>query len=144
MPASLHPSQILTKCLRSSPSSLHSLSLTPTGVCTAIAAFAVNIGVENISGFKFWAVLTIASQGSYLASFLVYVVINAVLVTSAVALTVYVAPAASGSGIAEVKVGARCTTVPNNMLCRRKLVSRSAIRLTDISVCDSKRHGVRH
>ncbi|MEW5313527.1 MAG: hypothetical protein WDW38_005088 [Sanguina aurantia] len=91
------------------------------GVCTAIAAFAVNIGVENISGFKFWAVLTIASQGSYFASFLIYAVINAVLVTSAVALTVYAAPAASGSGIAEVKAYLNGIDVPGifyfNTLC---------------------------
>lgn len=134
--ASLYPSHILATCPRKSPILfIPSLSLIPTGVCTAIAAFAVNIGVENISGFKFWAVLTIASQGSYFASFLIYAVINAVLVTSAVALTVYAAPAASGSGIAEVKVG---TTVPNNILCRRKLMSRSAMRLTWMSVYDSR------
>jgi H+/Cl- antiporter ClcA len=62
-------------------------------------------GVENIAGFKFWVTLTLLDRRQMLASYLVYVLINCSLIVGSVALTVYVAPAAAGSGIAEVKVG---------------------------------------
>ena len=71
---------------------------------TATAAFAVNVSVENISGFKFWATLSLLGHGHTMLSFLVYVAINTVLVFAAAAVTAYVGPAAAGSGIAEVKV----------------------------------------
>ena len=32
------------------------------GVVTATAAFTVNLGVENIAGFKFWAALTVMER----------------------------------------------------------------------------------
>jgi hypothetical protein len=74
------------------------------GVITAAAAFAVNLGVENISGFKFWATLTLLERGQPVASFLVYALVNCALVGVSVYVTVNYAPAAAGSGIAEVKV----------------------------------------
>jgi H+/Cl- antiporter ClcA len=80
----------------------------PIGLITAAASFAVNYGVENISGFKFKATLTLLNSGHAVASFAVYCAINAALVLAAVALTTQVAPAAAGSGIAEVKVGFGC------------------------------------
>lgn len=74
------------------------------GVVTAFAAFCVNVSVENLSGFKFWATLSLIGRGHILLSFIVYVAINFLLVASAVLVTVRVGPAAAGSGIAEVKV----------------------------------------
>ena len=44
-------------------------------------------------------------KGYGFLAFLVYVLINAALVVFAVLFTLYVGPAAVGSGIAEVKVG---------------------------------------
>ena len=64
----------------------------------------MNFGVENISGFKFWATLSLLERGQLLGSFLVYAIINLVLV-GASAVIISWAPAAAGSGIAEVKVG---------------------------------------
>lgn len=64
----------------------------------------MNFSVENISGYKFWVTLTLLDQGYVLPSFLLYLLINCSLVAAAVAVTVYWAPAAAGSGIAEVKV----------------------------------------
>jgi hypothetical protein len=46
-------------------------------VVTALAAFVVNLSVESISGFKFWAVLSIMEHGDVVASFLAYVAVNA-------------------------------------------------------------------
>ena len=74
----------------------------------AFFAFAVNLSVENIAGFKFWATLTLLARGHPVWSFLTYVGANAALVGAATALTVYYAPAAAGSGIAEVKVCLIC------------------------------------
>ncbi len=74
------------------------------GIITATAAFAVNFGVENLSGFKFAVTLRMVDSDWLFGSWLVYSCINCALVGASTALTVYVAPAAAGSGIAEVKV----------------------------------------
>jgi chloride channel 7 len=71
---------------------------------TAAAAFAVNLGVENIAGFKFWATLTLLQRGHAVAALAAYTLINCCLVGASVTLTLAAAPAAAGSGIAEVKV----------------------------------------
>jgi H+/Cl- antiporter ClcA len=63
--------------------------------------------VENLAGFKFWATLTLLERGLTLPSFLAYVAVNTALVGGSAALTVLLAPAAAGSGIAEVKVWCR-------------------------------------
>ncbi|PNW88649.1 hypothetical protein CHLRE_01g038700v5 [Chlamydomonas reinhardtii] len=83
------------------------------GVVTALAAFAVNLAVENISGFKFWATLTIMERGDVLGSYLAYTAMNAALVGASVAITLYVGPAAAGSGIADVKAYLNGVDVPH-------------------------------
>lgn len=64
--------------------------------------------MENIAGAKFWATLTVLGEGegTLASSFLVYASLNAGLVVAAVLITMYVGPAAAGSGIADVKVRA--------------------------------------
>lgn len=94
---------VLSRGLAASP-------LPTAGVITAACAFAVNLGVENISGFKFWATLTLLERNQAFASYLVYVLINCSLVVASVFITVYYGPAAAGSGIAEVKVGPSLVT----------------------------------
>ncbi|KAF8058892.1 CLC-D [Scenedesmus sp. PABB004] len=88
------------------------------GVLTAVAAFAVNLGVENLAGFKFWATLTLLDRGQALASYAVYAGTNVALVTASVWLTTALAPAAAGSGIAEVKAYLNGIDVPGIFLCR--------------------------
>jgi H+/Cl- antiporter ClcA len=73
-----------------------------------VFAVCLTAGVENIAGFKFWLTLTLLERRQAFASYLVYVLINCSLIVGSVALTVFVAPAAAGSGIAEVKVGGCC------------------------------------
>lgn len=72
-----------------------------------MAAFAVNLGVENISGLKFWVTLTMLERGWTVASLVVYAAMNLVLVLSSIYITITYAPAAAGSGIADVKVSLR-------------------------------------
>mmetsp|Transcript_23545 Transcript_23545/g.51672 ORF Transcript_23545/g.51672 Transcript_23545/m.51672 type:complete len:861 (+) Transcript_23545:337-2919(+) len=82
------------------------------GVTTALAAFTVNLSVENISGFKFWATFAVVEQSGFFASFLVYALINATLVLASVAITMFIGPAAAGSGIADVKAYLNGIDVP--------------------------------
>jgi chloride channel 7 len=99
------------------PASTIALALQHAGVITAAAAFAVNLGVENISGFKFWATLTLLERGQPVASFLVYALVNCTLIGVSVYITVNYAPAAAGSGIAEVKVSGHYLLAQCPFLC---------------------------
>lgn len=72
------------------------------GITTAVIAFCVNVGVENIAGLKFWATLRVMS-GSMFASYLIYTMANCLLVWGSAAVVVYYGPAAAGSGIPDVK-----------------------------------------
>ncbi|GFH08689.1 uncharacterized protein HaLaN_03690, partial [Haematococcus lacustris] len=73
------------------------------GVTIALAAFAVHLSVENTAGFKHWATLKLMEKGWTGAALLLYATMNALLVMVAVCVTLFVAPAAAGSGIAECK-----------------------------------------
>ncbi|GKV42765.1 hypothetical protein SLEP1_g50139 [Rubroshorea leprosula] len=72
------------------------------GIGTGLAAVFINISVENFAGWKFELTFKII-QTSYLAGFLVYVLINLALVFSSVYIITHFAPAAAGSGIPEIK-----------------------------------------
>ncbi|RDY01196.1 Chloride channel protein CLC-d, partial [Mucuna pruriens] len=71
-------------------------------VSTGLAAVLINIAVENFAGWKFSVTFEII-QKSYIAGFVVYVLINLVLVYSSVYIITQFAPAAAGSGIPEIK-----------------------------------------
>lgn len=69
---------------------------------TGLAAVFINISVENFAGWKFSLTFSII-QKSYFAGFLVYILINLILVFSSVYIITKFAPAAAGSGIPEIK-----------------------------------------
>lgn len=69
---------------------------------TGLAAVFINIAVENFAGWKFSVTFNII-QKSYIAGFVVYVLINLALVFSSVYIITQFAPAAAGSGIPEIK-----------------------------------------
>lgn len=69
---------------------------------TGLAAVFINIAVENFAGWKFSVTFDII-QKSYIAGFVVYVLINLALVYSSVYIITQFAPAAAGSGIPEIK-----------------------------------------
>ena len=69
---------------------------------TGLAAVFINISVENFAGWKFALTFAII-QKSYFAGFVVYILINLVLVFSSVYIITQFAPAAAGSGIPEIK-----------------------------------------
>lgn len=69
---------------------------------TGLAAVFINISVENFAGWKYSLTFSII-QKSYVAGFVVYVLINLALVFSSVYIITQFAPAAAGSGIPEIK-----------------------------------------
>lgn len=72
------------------------------GICTGLAAVFINISVENFAGWKYSVTFSII-QKSYVAGFIVYILINLVLVYSSVYIITQFSPAAAGSGIPEIK-----------------------------------------
>uniref|UniRef100_A0ACD5UGE3 Uncharacterized protein n=1 Tax=Avena sativa TaxID=4498 RepID=A0ACD5UGE3_AVESA len=73
------------------------------GTLTAAAAFVANLGVENVAGVKFVVTSNLMLERRFESAFTVFLASNFLLTMFATALTVYVAPAAAGSGIPEVK-----------------------------------------
>lgn len=69
---------------------------------TGLAAVFINLSVENFAGWKFALTFAII-QKSYFAGFIVYLLINLVLVFSSAYIITQFAPAAAGSGIPEIK-----------------------------------------
>ncbi|KAH7858125.1 hypothetical protein Vadar_020268 [Vaccinium darrowii] len=72
------------------------------GIGTGLAAVFINISVENFAGWKFSLTFSLI-QKSYIAGFLLYILINLVLVLSSAFIITNFAPAAAGSGIPEIK-----------------------------------------
>ncbi|KAJ0960705.1 hypothetical protein J5N97_001401 [Dioscorea zingiberensis] len=73
------------------------------GLITGLVGFFNNFAVENIAGFKLLLTSNLMLKERYHAAFVAYVGCNLLLATVAAALCAYIAPAAAGSGIPEVK-----------------------------------------
>ncbi|PUZ47279.1 hypothetical protein GQ55_7G152300 [Panicum hallii var. hallii] len=73
------------------------------GLFTGLVGFFNNLAVENIAGFKLLLTSDLMLKKRYFTAFLAYGGCNLVLAASAAAICAYIAPAAAGSGIPEVK-----------------------------------------
>ncbi|PIA44043.1 hypothetical protein AQUCO_01800235v1 [Aquilegia coerulea] len=73
------------------------------GLATGLVGFFNNIAVENIAGFKLLLTSNLMLNHKYYQAFITYVGCNVLLAIAAAALCAYIAPAAAGSGIPEVK-----------------------------------------
>ncbi|XP_057491864.1 chloride channel protein CLC-c-like [Actinidia eriantha] len=73
------------------------------GLGTGLVGFFNNIAVENIAGFKLMLTTNLMSKQEYFKAFLAYAGCNLGLATAAASLCAFIAPAAAGSGIPEVK-----------------------------------------
>ncbi|XP_042495791.1 chloride channel protein CLC-c-like [Macadamia integrifolia] len=73
------------------------------GLATGVVGFFNNIAVENIAGFKLLLTSNLLLDKKYVRAFLTFAGCNVVLATLAAALCAFIAPAAAGSGIPEVK-----------------------------------------
>lgn len=85
------------------------------GTLTAVIAFSVNVGVENIAGFKFWLTFSVMNgrSGSLFGGYLLFAFINCILAGLASAVVVYYGPGAAGSGIPDVKSYLNGVDLPN-------------------------------
>ncbi|MBA0687871.1 hypothetical protein Goari_005691 [Gossypium aridum] len=73
------------------------------GLSTGLVGIFNNIAVENIAGFKLLLTTELMLKQKYYKAFAAYAGCNLGLATSAAALCAFIAPAAAGSGIPEVK-----------------------------------------
>ncbi|KAF3659606.1 Chloride channel protein CLC-c [Capsicum annuum] len=73
------------------------------GLSTGLVGFFLNIAVENIAGFKLLLTSDLMLQDKYFCAFSVFAGCNLLLATCAASLCAFIAPAAAGSGIPEVK-----------------------------------------
>ncbi|KAF3444191.1 hypothetical protein FNV43_RR13881 [Rhamnella rubrinervis] len=73
------------------------------GLGTGLVGFFNNIAVENIAGWKLLLTSNLISEQKYYKAFAVYAFSNVGLAAAAAALCAFIAPAAAGSGIPEVK-----------------------------------------
>ncbi|CAI5944393.1 unnamed protein product [Closterium sp. NIES-64] len=73
------------------------------GCMTGGAAFLINMVVENAMGVKLALTIKLLNGGSPFLAVLVYSLLSALPVAASAALCVFVAPAAAGSGIPEVR-----------------------------------------
>ncbi|KAI5557800.1 hypothetical protein BDE02_18G127800 [Populus trichocarpa] len=73
------------------------------GLFTGLVGFLNNIAVENISGFKLLLTNKLMRKQQYYKAFAAFAGCNMVLAAAAAALCAFIAPAAAGSGIPEVK-----------------------------------------
>ncbi|XP_068647498.1 chloride channel protein CLC-c-like [Aristolochia californica] len=73
------------------------------GLGTGLVGFFNNLAVENIAGFKLLLISNLMLKERYYEAFITYAGCNVILAAFAAALCAYIAPAAAGSGIPEVK-----------------------------------------
>ncbi|KAG8066458.1 hypothetical protein GUJ93_ZPchr0004g40047 [Zizania palustris] len=92
------------------------------GALAAAAGFVANLGVENVAGAKFVVTSNLMLAGRYGSAFAVFLVSNFGLTMFAAVLTVYVSPAAAGSGIPEVKAYLNGVDAPNIFSLKTLLV----------------------
>ncbi|QCD95040.1 chloride channel protein CLC-c-like [Vigna unguiculata] len=93
------------------------------GLGTGLVGFFNSFAVENISGFKLLLTTTLMTKNRYLEAFLAYAGVNICLAAAAAALCAFIAPAAAGSGIPEVKaylngVDAHYILAPSTLLVK--------------------------
>ncbi|KAF3617177.1 Chloride channel protein CLC-b [Capsicum annuum] len=93
------------------------------GLSTGLVGFFNNIGVENIAGFKLLLTSNLMLEEKYVQAFAAFAGCNVVLATCAAALCAFIAPAAAGSGIPEVKaylngIDAHSILAPSTLLVK--------------------------
>eukprot|EP00897_Mesotaenium_endlicherianum_P000758 jgi/Mesen1/10683/ME000009S10476 len=87
------------------------------GIGTGVAAFVINVAVENCAGIKF-AVTFWLMRYSYLLAFIIYAAFNVALVSTSAFIVTHFAPAAAGSGIPEIKGYLNGVDTPGILLLR--------------------------
>lgn len=92
------------------------------GICTGVVAFVVNVATVNITEIKLLAITTYLNEERYVAAALILGGSNLLLVLLSASLCAYIAPAAAGSGIPEVKAYLNGVDAPNILAPKTLLV----------------------
>ncbi|XP_020265628.1 putative chloride channel-like protein CLC-g [Asparagus officinalis] len=92
------------------------------GILVGGAGFFNNLAVEYVAGFKYVHVADLMLQNRFGMAFAVFTISNFVLLMVASIITVYVAPAAAGSGIPEVKAYLNGVDAPDIFSLRTLIV----------------------
>ncbi|KAF2310584.1 hypothetical protein GH714_014952 [Hevea brasiliensis] len=92
------------------------------GIIVSLIGFFNNLAVENIAGIKFVVTSNMMLLNRYGMAFLVFSVSNLVLTLFASIVTAFVAPAAAGSGIPEVKAYLNGVDAPGILSLRTLVV----------------------
>ncbi|CAN6899640.1 hypothetical protein Bca4012_092882 [Brassica carinata] len=92
------------------------------GIIVSLIGFTNNLAVENLAGVKFVVTSNMMLAGRYSMGFFVFTVTNLLLTLFASVITAFVAPAAAGSGIPEVKAYLNGVDAPEIFSLRTLLV----------------------
>ncbi|XP_020587584.1 putative chloride channel-like protein CLC-g [Phalaenopsis equestris] len=106
------------------------------GIFSACVGFFINLAIENIAGVKFVVTSNMMLANRYLWAFGVFAASNFALTMLAVIITAYIAPAAAGSGIPEVKAYLNGIDAPEIFSFRTLVIKISG----SISVVSSSLH----
>eukprot|EP01018_Ginkgo_biloba_P013954 Gb_06773 [translate_table: standard] len=98
------------------------------GLSTGLIGFFINLAVENIAGTKLMITNNLMIEERYALAFGVFAGTNLILVTLAAVLCAYIAPAAAGSGIPEVKAYLNGVDAPE-ILSPRTLIVKIASQI---------------
>ncbi|KAK8955628.1 putative chloride channel-like protein CLC-g [Platanthera guangdongensis] len=102
------------------------------GLLSGCVGFFVNLTIENLAGVKFVVTSNMMLANRYLWALGVFAASNFVLTMFAAVITAYIAPAAAGSGIPEVKAYLNGIDVPD-IFSPRTLVVKIAGCITAVS-----------
>ncbi|KAJ7538540.1 hypothetical protein O6H91_11G053500 [Diphasiastrum complanatum] len=92
------------------------------GLFTGVVAFSINMAVENLAGVKFLATVSLMDLKRTLLAYALYTGSNMLLVLLSAMLCIFIAPAAAGSGIPEVKAYLNGLDIPEAFAGRTLLV----------------------
>ncbi|KAJ4959244.1 hypothetical protein NE237_026355 [Protea cynaroides] len=102
------------------------------GVLTALVGFFNNIAVENVAGMKFVITSNMMLEHRYAMAFGVFTACNFALILFSTIITTFLAPAAAGSGIPEVKAYLNGVDAPG-ILSKRTLFVKIIGSITAVS-----------
>ncbi|KAG6724030.1 hypothetical protein I3843_03G232200 [Carya illinoinensis] len=106
------------------------------GLIVSLVGFCNNLAVENLAGMKFVVTSNMMLERRFGMAFLVFSMSNFVLTLFASIITAFIAPAASGSGIPEVKAYLNGVDAPGIFTLRTLVVKNDRDR-RDLVTCGS-------
>ncbi|XP_043703079.1 putative chloride channel-like protein CLC-g [Telopea speciosissima] len=102
------------------------------GSLTGLVGFFNNLAVENVAGMKFVITSNMMLEHRYVMAFAVFTICNLALILFSSVITIFLAPAAAGSGIPEIKAYLNGVDAPG-ILSKRTLFVKIIGSITAVS-----------